>query len=262
MKQLGLALMLWSLVGCSYTHRKDGDSSVGTSGNVADCGPVDFATINKKVFRKSCTACHSPESGEDVKGVFLTDYPGIKANIKASVSEVLSNRMPKRGHPVGQDEKDLLVAWVNQGMPETTERPSVDSCRKEEPAIPVVPPVVVDPPVVVTPPVSDTLEPNYDSIRQNIFLKRCDGCHGINDTHVKPPKHKYDTYENIIQYKNLFTPGNEDSKFAQALITGDMPFNEEPLSDEEIAVIVDWIRAGLPETQGGPPAFQPGELEE
>jgi hypothetical protein len=36
-----------------------------------------------------------------------------------------------------------------------------------------------------------------------------------------------------------------------------MPFNEDPLPDEEVAVIVEWIKAGLPKEKGGVPASLP-----
>jgi len=257
MKKWGMFLVAGALMGCSYTHYKGGGGADDQQSLSVNCGPVDFNTINAKVFKRSCTGCHSPDSGEDVKGLYFTDYDSIAGHISQSVDAVLSGRMPKNSKPLGKAEKELLIAWMNQKTPQTTSRPSVQSCSDAvDTPTPTPPPVVQQPGDGDGGTTTDALEPNFNSLYKNVFSQRCTGCHGINDHHDKPAKHNYATYASIIQYKNLFDPLDETSRFADALITGDMPRDGDPLTDEEIAVVVEWIKAGLPETKGGPPAFE------
>lgn len=252
-----ISVLFVSLVGCSYEHIKGAAGRDGALDKSDNCGPVDFATINQRVFKKSCTGCHSPDSSIDVKGLFLTDHLSIKNNIGASIASIRAGRMPKLGVPVSQDDLDLLVAWEKQRTPEFTAEPPVQSCNQ----VAVVDPVKPDPvdpvdPVPTDPPV-DVLEANYNSIRKHILEVKCSGCHDINQTKPKPPKYKFGTYSDMVANTVLFNPANEQSRFAIAVITGDMPVFGDLLTDDEINVVVDWIKAGLPESNVGPAALLP-----
>jgi mono/diheme cytochrome c family protein len=241
MKVLAALFTTSLLLGCTYTHVK-GAVDQGTF-NAADCGPVDFATINAKVFNKSCVGCHKVGNAE--KGILLDSYENIVSNLTSAVRQVSINKMPQ-GRPLNEDQKELLMAWVDQGAPRNTDAPSVQSCVQT--VAPVQPP---------TPPVTaEGLEPNYNSIFKNVLSVKCSGCHGIDDFKNKN-KTLFNTYENLLKSPQWFVPANEESKFAKDVINGDMPLFGDLLTDEEIAVVVEWIKLGLPEFKDGPPGLVP-----
>ena len=78
-----------------------------------------------------------------------------------------------------------------------------------------------------------------------IFDARCIKCHGVEQT-----KEGLDmqTYENIFagsRHGSVIEPGNAtDSLLVQLIVEGEMPNRGEPVTPEELQLIIDWVNQG------------------
>lgn len=78
-----------------------------------------------------------------------------------------------------------------------------------------------------------------------IFDARCIKCHGVEQT-----KEGLDmqTYENIFagsRNGSIIEPGNSaDSLLVQLIVEGEMPNRGEPVTPEELQLIIDWVDQG------------------
>jgi mono/diheme cytochrome c family protein len=244
--QLSLLLSMALFVGCNYSHVK-GVTGEGSLGDLATCGPIDYETVHKKIFLARCISCHNVNNAE--KGILLDSFSSVKANIAKVQEQVEINKMPL-GKPLDPEEKKFLFAWISQGAPETTAEPSVQSCNNETSPTPAVPTPSV-------PVVEDFLEPSYNSLNKKIFSfqNTCTGCHGPRAPSSKA-KYDFSSFKTTVSYGNLFNFTNpRESRFVQVLESGEMPARGTPLSAEQIDVIVEWIRRGLPEETGGVPGI-------
>lgn len=108
--------------------------------------------------------------------------------------------------------------------------------------------------------VRPTLEPTLTSIQNNIFDLNCavSGCH----TGSNPPQGMNLSnglaFSNIVDVSSMevptlrrIEPGNPEQSYLYLKILGSpaimfsrMPFGRDPLSDDEIGVIKQWIEAG------------------
>ncbi len=109
----------------------------------------------------------------------------------------------------------------------------------------------VDPTDPVPRPV--VLEPNYESLRKEIFVSQCLGCHNSSGIFSS---YDFSTYESITSYQKLFAlpADGSDSRFVHSLVTGKMPREKPPLPPEQIEVIRQWVALGLPKTAATVPA--------
>ncbi|RMF82836.1 MAG: hypothetical protein D6737_00450 [Chloroflexi bacterium] len=86
---------------------------------------------------------------------------------------------------------------------------------------------------------------------QPIFQTRCVFCHGPESIVGSPPNGlQLDTYENVILGSSFLPdviPGDPDNSTLMIMLrTGTMPALGDPLSEDEINLIAEWIRAGAP----------------
>ncbi|MCC2679092.1 MAG: hypothetical protein K0R29_1668 [Pseudobdellovibrio sp.] len=77
---------------------------------------VTYVTVADKVFKTSCTGCHSTDGG-NMGGINLETYESVfqeRDSVQAAVEE---GRMPPSdmGLSLTQEQKSLLLRWLGQG---------------------------------------------------------------------------------------------------------------------------------------------------
>ncbi|MBW7881311.1 MAG: c-type cytochrome [Caldilineaceae bacterium] len=118
-------------------------------------------------------------------------------------------------------------------------------------------------------PAIDLANVNYEDHVLPIFEQHCAECHG--DEKAEEGL-KLITYRSALagsQYGPVLVPGDPDNSYlVEMVVSGKMPKRGDPLTPEEIEIIIAWIRAGAPE-QGTPsgeatpaPAETPDALPE
>ena len=235
-------LLLTVCFACSFERYKMGRDSQDMLQGVPDCSPIEFAQVQTEIFGTStdstgkCLTCHQVGG----RLLPLESYTVVKARLAQIEDSVRSNRMPKNG-PLDPSKKQLLYNWIAQGAPELArDAVQVESCNSTDPTAPTDPVDPIDP-------VKPSLEPNYESLRKEIFASQCLGCH---DGSGIFSFYDFSNYESIISYKKLFDLPSDgsDSRFVNSLVTAAMPRNGKPLSTEQIEVVRQWVALGLPKT--------------
>jgi uncharacterized membrane protein len=203
------------LVGCgNYQEFKEDPSTSAFSGITPNSG-ITFNSLSSEVLTNSCFRCH--------KG---WNYDTMISKKTEIVQAIVTNYMPKDG-PLSDSDKNLILSWYAAGAPEG------------EP---------IQAPVIPT-------RPTFESLARTIFANKCLVCHQAGGE----APFALDDRVDLMYYA---TQGNpflfdfdfvEDSEFMRRLVIDDpveaMPparSNLEKLTDEERAVIAEWIQAGLP----------------
>jgi mono/diheme cytochrome c family protein len=94
----------------------------------------------------------------------------------------------------------------------------------------------------------DLTNVNYQEHVLPIFEQHCAECHGAEDPEEGLELTRYRTA--IVGSMNgpVIEPGDPDNSYLVELIaSGEMPKRGDPLSPEEIEIIIAWIEAGAPE---------------
>lgn len=186
--------------------------------SLPDLSTISYSMVNEKIFTSRCISCHG-NSG----GVNLESYTSIKKHLPAiERTALIEKTMPKNGS-LTPSEIALLSAWIKAGAPENPQAPI-----PEEP-----------------------LKPNFESIKKKIIDKRCIACHssggkasGVPLTSLK---------EILDSPREIVLPNNPDeSGLIIAVERMDSkrmppPETENPLSQDEIAILRQWIELGAPE---------------
>lgn len=98
-----------------------------------------------------------------------------------------------------------------------------------------------------------SVDPTFDSIRTNILVPKCLGCHGKGAE--SPLGIDLSTYENVMDqtaFPPVVTAGiPEESSLYITVHKGTMPKNAKPLSENEVAAIFDWIKNGAKKIEEG-----------
>ncbi|MEM7651955.1 MAG: c-type cytochrome domain-containing protein [Pseudomonadota bacterium] len=242
-------------------------ASEGGSGNTDPVEPtetISFEQIKTQILEPyRCTACHSQ----------YNDYQVVKNSIGSIVTLTGNDRMPlpdkpgKSGeapatdNPLTPQDKELLLEWVNQGVPEFSDGTSSLVTAPEE------------------------LKPTWISLRNNVIGPKCVRCHSPYGN--RGAGLALDTFNNILdQMRNhggnknkerlIVFDDPENSRLIGAILgrvdsddpadpdydNGDdefffdpMPFNNPfddvlfdvpAVTDEELDTIREWIRRGAP----------------
>lgn len=254
-----LAIVL-SVAACNYRKMKNEGDNLPFEN--LDCTPVSFAKVATEVFGTGpsnpgrCLGCHN--SGFDISGmgIVVDDYPQAFAARNSINNAIQSGSMPK-GAPLNGALKKMVLTWVQQGAPERDEQAILDPRCPPAQANPdpVVPPVdPIDDPVI---PPALTLTPDFESLNVEVFSKRCNSCH-------REFANRYDftNHGRLVETSmGLFAGATpEDTTFVKSLLPGakfPMPLKGTPLSDEQVKVIIEWIKLGMPEK----PSVQPVIVE-
>lgn len=109
----------------------------------------------------------------------------------------------------------------------------------------------------------DGMEPTLSSIQTNIFSTNCalSGCHAGPNPQQGMDLSAGETHDNVVNVPSnerpevdRVEPGNPDASYLvhkiegrSSIVGGRMPLGREPLSQEEIELIREWIAAGAPD---------------
>ncbi len=196
-----------------------------------------FADIKELVLKpNNCFKCHS----------HFEDYETAIKNLSSMASTIQSDRMPyptaKGGtvEPLSKEQKLMWSTWINQGAPKFVGKAEL----------------------VATQPT----EPNWFSIRNDIFGPKCILCH---NSFGKRGPNDLSNYESLMLWyqkspKLFDIEDPENSHFIGAILGrfdddefffDSMPFNSglddvgpiAPVSEDELSVIKEWISLGLPQ---------------
>jgi len=213
------ALMLLSSCG-NYTERKGFEESFDPS--LLSSTSLDFNTVKELVFAPRCISCHQQ----------YKNYESIYQELSAIQNTVESNRMPKTGGPLSNQQKAILKAWIAQGAAEVPGQP--------------------------TPPrIGEELEPNWKSISRHIINPKCLVCHNpqgqakfldLSNRQVifENRNRQFDGGTALINFENPLK-----SYIVQILQDEDEPMpplnsNINQLTENELDVFIEWIKRGLP----------------
>lgn len=237
-----VVLTLLFVSACNETIIKNPDD--GSRLRPLTCGTraLSYASVNTQIFTQNCTQCHAGGSLD------LTTYEGVKANLSRAKDAILGNRMPPSG-PLSLDDKTLLLNWIAQGAPLREEDANTECLEAQDPP-PPPPPVEPEPDDPVDP-VEPVLQATYDSLREQVFMQNCLGCHGAGSRIGDFSSHEAITSERNARLFNRESPS--ESIFIQRLVTENaaalMPpprTGLAPLSPEVVSVVQQWIANGLP----------------
>ncbi|MCB0417047.1 MAG: hypothetical protein H6617_09225 [Bdellovibrionaceae bacterium] len=211
--------VLAMVVGCSYRHEKVAQFS-GDS--------FSFASVQRFILQPKCMSCHTGPGSP--QGVDLSSYQAVmgshvvepfKPDLSRLYDSVMAARMPKGQASLSPQLLDLIRVWIENGAQEGA---------------------------AVTP--LPEIEPTYVSIFQNIFEKRCNGCH--NGAH---PKTELDlrTYKSLMEFEgDIFKavdPKDPDSSSLYLNLVNEIMPPSGPLEEKEINAVRDWILAGAKEKE-------------
>jgi mono/diheme cytochrome c family protein/cytochrome c553 len=173
------------------------------------------------VLQNNCVSCHNadiPSQGVDLTDVSLMLLVGVVIPNEAGQSplmQVLNNPTLAEHGVLKQKDINALSKWITEGFKE-------------------------DFPVDVPNTTPIPLGPNWASLKQNIFSKKCSGCHNAGSGRVN-----LTTFAGVLSRIN---PGNATASNLYRRVSGlqppTMPLNIAPLSNAEIAAIEGWINAG------------------
>jgi uncharacterized membrane protein len=183
---------------------------------------VDFLSVKKAVFLTRCISCH--EQYKDYSSV-IRKLPAIQAAVK-------SNRMPKSGGPLTDNQKLILANWIAEGSPETSDGTA-------EPQLPSI------------------LEPTWKSVSENIFVPKCLVCHS---SQGQAKFLDLSSRQNIYENRNRLFGQNlklidldmpEKSYLIEILRDEEEPMppawsNISRLTEIEIKVLMQWLALGMP----------------
>ena len=207
--QILLALSALLLASCSYKVEKEKEEIARIDG-----ASLGFAQV-RSVLGPKCSRCHGGDA-------WMNSYPAAKA-IAQDLSDRVQGIGPNRPMPppnatqLTEAEKAAIVAWVKAGAPEVPGQQPVEQ--------PVTPPPPVDPP---PPP-----RLNFALVKAKVFDGKCLRCH----------REQLDTFANT-------RPLLKDIEFRVQDIGGEAqmpPANKPQLTQEELQLVLDWIRSGAPE---------------
>lgn len=211
-----LTIATAALSGCgNYTRLKNDRQEAGQK---LDAAPLTFATVSAQIFEPKCVSCHSK----------YRSYETVVEEVSRITQSIESNRMPKNAEPLAQNLKDLLRTWIDAGTPEFE--------NDEQPEPPPESPVA--------------LEPNYQSIKAIILEQKCTMCHSPSGQakflDLSSRKAIWDGRARLLNFDNP-----ESSPLIAAIRDAEEPMpptwsNIAPLTESQVAVMIEWIRQGVP----------------
>lgn len=175
---------------------------------------LTFANIQAEFLQSRCQTCHPNYANHSV----------VASQIDQIVNSVLSERMPKAGPPLSDEQKNLLQAWAQAGAPlgqNTT-----------------------------TPPPILALQPTWESISTQIIFNKCIACHNPNG---QVPFLDFSSRNSMFAKRDqLFDFDHpEESPMIEVILDPLEPMPPlnsgfAPLTSQEIQVLIEWIGLGLP----------------
>lgn len=177
------------------------------------CQALSFSDVQREIFNPKCVMCH----------LQYENYGAIRRELNEISAAVETNRMPKIGGPLSEDQKQMLRNWIAAEVP----------------------------------PESVQLEANWKSISENIVNPRCLVCH---NPRGQAQFLDLSTREAFIKNKDrLFGSGQKlinetqpELSYLIEIVKDDvepMPprwSNIRRLNTDEINILMEWIGKSLP----------------
>lgn len=224
MRRLKIALYALSFVLLSscgnYYEKKSGDGAIQLTAD--EKFAVDFDSVKILILDARCVFCHQQYSS----------YRSVFRQLQSIQDYVLTNRMPKTGGPLTDNQKAILTTWINNGAPE----------KKG---------------VVTEPPKPTVLEPIWTSLSQNIFFPKCVICHNSQgqakfldlSSRSAVFENRDRKFSNGAKLIDFGKPN--ESYLIQVIEDSEEPMppvasNISRLSPNEVTTIERWISLGLP----------------
>ena len=82
-----------------------------------DPSTIDYKMVNTRVIGLRCISCHS-NSGGNRAGINLETYESV-FNERNGIKTQVSNGSMPTGSPLTSIQKQIILAWLNKGAPET-----------------------------------------------------------------------------------------------------------------------------------------------
>lgn len=237
---------------------------------------VTWSEIEPLVSER-CVMCHTGEfaplglrldslegllAGSDNGPVVISGEPDTSELIRRIRGET-QPRMPMTGPPfLSEEEIALFEDWVSGGLQESAATPAMAEAEAEpepeagpsEESEPVQP-AESAPEVAVAPSEDDTVTWKHVA---PIFATRCAKCHTDQGLMGPAPEgYRLTSYESTTSPADRarVIPGNPDASELLRRIRGQslprMPFDGPPfLSEDEVALIAEWIAGGAPDATG------------
>lgn len=182
----------------------------------------DFSSVKELVFSGRCVSCHQQ----------YNNYQGVIRELSAIQAAVNSNRMPKSGGPLTDNQKAILSAWIAKGAPNQVGSPS-------EPNLPVA------------------LEPTWDSLSENVIFPKCLVCHNPQGQakflDLSSRQVMFDNRNRVFGggAKLIDLEAPEESYLLQILNDDEEPMpptwsNIPRLTQDELKTLNQWLSRGLP----------------
>jgi mono/diheme cytochrome c family protein len=233
------------------------------------------------VVSDRCVMCHTGEFAplglrlDSLEGLLAgSDNGPVAAPGDADASELILRirgesqpRMPMTGPPFLSDgEIALFEAWVDGGMQESADVPAVAAAESGPETAPELEPNADPEPAEPVEPVPEMAavsagdEPVTWAHVAPILATRCAKCHTDQGLMGPAPEgYRLTSYESVTSPADRarIIPGNPDASELVRRIRGQslprMPFDGPPfLTEDEIALIVEWIAGGAQDATGQP----------
>lgn len=220
--KIGLFIILTFLLSSCGNYLKQKKALASFDQTQQEILSSDFQSVKEVVFSPRCIECHSQ----------YESYSAVKREIQAIRISVEAGRMPKTGGPLSESQKNILYAWIDRGAPESAGET----------------PVAQEP---------ETMTPDWKSISENIITPKCLVCHNPSG---QAAFLDLTSRQSLFENRNrVFGSGlklldfeNPDNSYLLQVITDpDEPMppvfsNISRLNEEEVSMIREWIRLGLP----------------
>jgi hypothetical protein len=214
------------LSGCGYFI----DTRNGAAEGLSAFTVPKYGDVYAAVLAPRCLKCHDQSDDLDVQSI-----ASIRSALPGMIAKVRSGEMPplRKSPPLTTSQLSLLIRWLEAGAPAS------DKAPQPEPV-----------PVPLPDPEDSPLLPTYASLRENVLVPKCLKCHSSGGRAEEAP---LGTLEELLSLGIVNRENPERSPLVRALRGDGMDLmppprgRMEPLTDEEIAVVVEWIRLGTPE---------------
>lgn len=242
------------LIACNYSNQQTpprsgaGGAGNGSTGNQDLCQPTDsqgaqdpptFAEVRDKVFQVHCFTCHG--NGGSAGGVNLETYAAAAPWAPQIKFDIVNDIMPKAPNPpVPQDQKNIVIAWVDAGAPENFEIGNCNEPGSDTGSAPGSPdsgdstgPFDPSNPLEEVPPDNEI---NYTLVREKIFKVSCFSCHSNAGGNVDG-----------INLETYFNATQELEDIEEVIRENEMPPAPRPsLGNIPRQVLLRWIELGAP----------------
>ncbi len=237
-KLIGFFFLL--TISCDYAAYHDLPTGPGAEQGQGTCTPGDtgagpgitFEQVKSQVFQPRCFSCHG--NGASSGGVNLSTFASARTWASQIKFAVINNTMPKSPNPpLAPAEKDLVIAWVDAGAPNTGAgggNCDPDNPGNGEPTDPLDP---IEEPLTEVPPDSEI---TYELVRNKIFKFRCFACHSTAGGNADG-----------LNLETYFNTVDEIDDIYEEVSEGRMPLPPRPpLNQIERTTLLRWIDIGAP----------------